>query len=113
MNKTLIFSLFISIMFSVTSCSSSKVAASADIKEQDKEMSVTGKITKIENGGDGYMATIKGADGKDYIGTISIVNLQKNGGTFKRHEVGETITIKGPSWKDNDGIIHITVRELK
>ena len=77
------------------------------------EMTVTGKITKIENGKDGYMATLKSPDNKEYVTTISVVNFQKSGATYKKHEVGETITVKGSSWVDTDGITHITASHLE
>ncbi|ASK29976.1 hypothetical protein CEY12_07580 [Chryseobacterium sp. T16E-39] len=76
-------------------------------------LSVTGKVTNIENGKDGYMATIQDADGKEYTATISIVNLQKSGGTFKRYEIGNTISVKGPSWKDDQGKTYIKAEQLK
>ena len=76
-------------------------------------MQATGKITHIENGKDGYTATIENNKGVEYITTISIVNLAKSGSTYKRYEVGETITVKGTSWRDNLGITHITAQEIK
>lgn len=78
-----------------------------------KEMEVTGEIVKIENGKDGYMATVKDKSGKSYIVTISIVNLQKSGGTFKRYEVGQKITAKGTFWKDDTGNTYITAKNVE
>ena len=79
---------------------------------QADTLSITGKITKIDNGKDGYMATIAGAEGREVVATISIINLQKSGGEFKRYEVGETISVSGPVWKDDNGVEHITVHKL-
>ncbi|MEY8760506.1 hypothetical protein [Chryseobacterium tongliaoense] len=80
--------------------------------EADDTISVTGKITKIENGKDGYMTTIQDSAGKEYVATISIVNLQKSGSQYKRYEVGNTISVKGPSWKDDQGKTYIKVEKL-
>ncbi|RYG31524.1 MAG: hypothetical protein EOO01_35310 [Chitinophagaceae bacterium] len=74
---------------------------------------VTGVISKIENGKDGYMATLKDSTGKEFVATISIVNLQKGNSKFKRYNTGEKITVSGQSWKDDSGMEHITVRELQ
>jgi len=79
----------------------------------EKEHAVKGKITAIEKGKDGYTATLKDASGTTYKATISMVNLQKYGGTFKRYDVGDTIWIKGSVWEDPTGAKYITVKELK
>lgn len=76
-------------------------------------LKVTGIISKIENGKDGYMATLKDTTGKEFVATISIVNLQKSGGKFKRFKEGEKITVTGPSWKDERSVEHITVTGLE
>ena len=76
-------------------------------------LNVTGVISKIENGKDGYMATLKDSTGKEVVATISIVNLQKSGGQFKRYKEGEKISVAGPSWKDDAGLMHITVTSLQ
>jgi len=76
-------------------------------------MKVTGVISKIENGKDGYMATLKDPAGKEFIATISIINLQKSGGQFKRYKEGDKITVAGPGWKDDAGQDHIMVTSLE
>ncbi len=76
-------------------------------------MEVTGEIVKIENGKDGYMATVKDSDNKNYVVTISIVNLQKSGGTYKQFQTGEHIWAKGTFWKDDSGQIYITAKDIK
>ena len=81
-------------------------------KAGEMEISVTGKITGIEKGKDGYMATLEDSTGKKFTATISIVNLQKSGGTYKAHEVGETITVKGPGWSDSTGNTFIMAKQL-
>ncbi|KFF28712.1 hypothetical protein IQ37_10075 [Chryseobacterium piperi] len=100
------------LLFSITHCTAKPATSSTDM-EKNNIISVTGKVTKIENGKDGYMATIQDAQGKEYVATISIVNLQKSGSTFKRYEVGNTITVQGPSWKDDQGKIYIKAEQLK
>ena len=110
--------LFISIGLLITvgtiiSCNNQKkVTASAQTAEQ-KEMEVTGTIIKIENGKDGYMATVNDKDNKSYIVTISMINLQKSGGTFKRFEVGQKIRAKGTFWKDESGNTYITAKNVE
>lgn len=99
-------------IFNMTSCTAKQATQSED-KEKDMVIEASGKITKIENGKDGYMATIQDANGKEYVATISIVNLQKSGSTFKRYEVGNSITVKGPSWKDDQGKTYIKAEQLK
>lgn len=97
--------------FNIISCTANKSAQSSTMDDKNI-MSASGTITHIENGKDGYMATIKNADGKEYIATISIVNLQKSGSQFKRYEVGDTITVKGSSWKDEQGKTYIAAEKL-
>lgn len=99
-------------MGTVISCNNQKKATAATQTGEQKEMEVTGEITKIENGKDGYMATVNDKDGKSYIVTISVVNLQKSGGTFKRFEVGQKIKANGSFWKDESGITHITAQNV-
>ncbi len=110
--------LFISIgllaaIGTVISCSNQKNSATSAQTAEQKAMEVTGEIVKIENGKDGYMATVNDKDAKSYIVTISIVNLQKSGGTFKRFEVGQKIKAKGTFWKDDSGNTHITAKNVE
>lgn len=81
-------------------------------KAEETETTVTGKITGIEKGKDGYMATLEDSTGKKFTATISMINLQKSGGTYKTHEVGETITVKGPGWSDSTGNTFIMAKQL-
>ncbi|PZR23848.1 MAG: hypothetical protein DI535_23170 [Citrobacter freundii] len=83
------------------------------VPSKSDTLKVTGVISKIENGKDGYMATLKDSTGKEFVATISIVNLQKSGGKFKRYKEGEKITVSGPSWKDEGNVEHITVTGLE
>ena len=96
----------------MVSCNNQKKTAATPTSEQ-KEMEVTGEIIKIENGKDGYMATLKDKNTQSYIVTISIVNLQKSGGTFKRFEVGQQVKAKGTFWKDDSDNTYITAKNVE
>ncbi|MBK1897301.1 hypothetical protein [Chryseobacterium paridis] len=112
MKKILALAILTLGIFNMTSCTAKQSAQSED-KGKDMTIEASGKITKIENGKDGYMATIQDANGKEYVTTISFINLQKSGSTFKRYEVGDSIYVKGPSWKDEQGKVYIKAEQLK
>lgn len=99
------------LLFMCYACSTSKKTSDA-LDSKDKIQTVTGKITTIENGKDGYMATLVTAEGQTYIATISIVNMQKFNGTFKRHEVGDTITVIGEGFQNDAKENYILVHQL-
>src|SRR5690606_23655735 len=80
--------------------------------DENQQITITGEITAVENGKDGYTATIQDDKGELYFATISIINLQKSGGEYQAHEVGDKITVTGPQWQDDDGKSHITVQKL-
>jgi len=42
-----------------------------------------------------------------------MVNLMESKNEYKRYEQGDKITVTGPTWKDDEGNIYITVKELK
>ncbi|MFV5699152.1 OB-fold nucleic acid binding domain-containing protein [Flavobacterium sp. ZT3R17] len=86
------------IILSILSCSSVKTAT------------VSGKVSAIQKGKDGYTATIENTKGRIYFGTISIPNLS-NPQLFKQVEIGDTITVKGELWKMGKEK-QITVREI-
>ncbi|MFV5693742.1 hypothetical protein ACM55K_17100 [Flavobacterium sp. LT1R49] len=86
------------IIISVVSCSSMKTAT------------VSGKVSVIQKGKDGYTATIENTKGRIYLGTISIPNLS-NPQLFKQAEIGDTIVVKGDVWKMGKEK-QITVREI-
>lgn len=81
--------------------------------DNNQELKVTGKITAIETGKDGYVATVKDNNGQLYDVMISIVNLQKSGSQYKAHKTGDVITVQGPRWTDTEGRVHITAHQLK
>jgi lysyl-tRNA synthetase class II len=116
LKKILMKHLFISIgllmaLGAVVSCNHQKKAAATQAAAQ-KEIEVTGEIIKIENGKDGYMATVKDKSGTSYLVTISMINLQKSGGSFNRFEVGQIIKAKGTFWKDHTGNTYITAKSV-
>lgn len=78
-----------------------------------RDITAKGVVTSITNGKDGYMAYFDGKDNKSYIATVSKSNLSKNGQKYKKYKVGEKITVKGSSWNDKDGTIHIMAKSLK
>ncbi|MBA5792745.1 hypothetical protein H1R17_01745 [Flavobacterium sp. xlx-214] len=81
--------------------------------ESSNELTVTGTVGTITNGKDGYTAAIKDKNNKTYLATISMVNLMESKSEYKRYEQGDKITVTGPTWKDDEGNVYITVKELK
>ncbi|PIF62431.1 MULTISPECIES: hypothetical protein [unclassified Flavobacterium] len=98
-NSILKNSLLSLIILSFVSCSSGKTAT------------VSGKVSAIQKGKDGYTATIENTKGRTYFGTISIPNMNNNPQLFKQAEIGDTITVKGEVWKMGKEK-QITVREI-
>jgi len=96
---------------SLAGCKSAQSTTNTS-QETNKVITVKGKITKIENGKDGYTATLEKNKNKSYAITVSMINLQHSGGTFKRYEVGQTIRATGSSWTDQQGTIHITATSI-
>lgn len=71
-------------------------------------ITLSGKVTAIVNGKDGYTATLSGTDGKQYSATISIPNMD-DPKDFRRVEVGEDITVTGEVVNlENDVLIKVT-----
>lgn len=54
--------------------------------------SFKGTIGSIENGKDGYVATLKDKDGEKFEAIFSIPNMGTN---YKRWKVGDELSIKG------------------
>lgn len=87
--------------------------ATESSKEEEKveTVAVSGKVNEINKGKDGYTAILTAEDGKIYYATISIPNL-KDPKQYRSVQIGETIKVKGDSWKMEDDN-YITVRELE
>jgi hypothetical protein len=75
-----------------------------------KTATVSGKVSAIQKGKDGYTVTIENAKGNFFHGTISIPNMSYPQ-LFKQAEIGDTITVKGEVWKMGKEK-QITVREI-
>lgn len=72
---------------------------------------VRGTVTNVQNGKDGYTATIKDDTGKLYYATISIPNL-KDPKQYRTVKNGDLITVKGESWKSGEEL-HIKAEVLE
>lgn len=75
-------------------------------------VNVKGTITEIVSGTDGYTATINADDDNTYKAVISFINLQKSGGTYKGHQVGDKIVVSGQKWSDDNNNTYIKVTSL-
>jgi len=75
-----------------------------------KLTTISGTITSIENGKDGYTAVVLTKDGQEYHAVISKINLAKED-TYKRFDAGDAVVLKGESW-DSGEEHYLTVREL-
>jgi len=67
-------------------------------------ITITGKVTEINKGKDGYSAKLKTAEGKTYIGTISIPNMT-DPKDFRSVAIGEEITITGVAFPVEDDVM--------
>ncbi|MEH6681801.1 MAG: hypothetical protein V7724_14725 [Sediminicola sp.] len=83
----------------VVSCSGSK-----RIKD------ISGEVLSIENGKDGYTASIKTEESTVYKALVSRPNLGADG-NYGSMEVGNTVTVKGNVW-EMEGVKQLTVREI-
>lgn len=79
--------------------------------KDDDVIEVTGEVTEINQGKDGYTAKLKTADGKAYAATISIPNLD-NPKQYRASKVGDKITVKGIVTNLESDVL-IRVKELK
>ncbi|WP_299122040.1 hypothetical protein [uncultured Tenacibaculum sp.] len=76
--------IYMLLLVLLTACSSVK-------KEEASKLPLL-TVTKIENGKDGYTATLEDKKGGLYTCTISIPNLEDN---YVRVEIGEKVRIEG------------------
>ena len=82
------------------------------VEHKDNDVvEVTGKVTEINQGKDGYTAKIITADGKVYSATISIPNLD-NPKQYRAVKIGDNITVKGVVTNLESDVL-IRVKELK
>ena len=103
------------IIFAIVLLSSckTKIITSTNTEVEQKTITITGEVTAIQKGKDGYTATIKDKKGDESYATISIINLQKSNGTYKTSQVGDTITVTGEYWKDAEGKINVKANDIK
>jgi hypothetical protein len=106
--RTLILIIFPIVLLS--SCNTQKITTNTELEQ--KTITLSGEVTAIVNGKDGYTATIKDKNGAESYATISIINLQKSNGNYKSCKVGDAITVTGEYWKDAESKIHIIVNDL-
>lgn len=126
MKRLFLKSLVLTATIAVSSCNSNKQAtikedgaevvkiktpAEEGKEEKNDTITVQGKVNEINKGKDGYTAILTAEDGKIYFATISIPNL-KDPKQYRSVTIGETIKVKGNSWKMEDDN-YITVRELE
>lgn len=87
---------------------STGVATDAPTVTETKTITVTGKVTEINKGKDGYTAKISSADGPSYFATISIPNLA-DPKQYRTVKVGDNITVKGePTNIEEDVLVKVT-----
>ncbi|MBL7704809.1 MAG: hypothetical protein JNM21_04595 [Taibaiella sp.] len=97
----------------LTACGGSKkIKQTSTELNEGAPLSIRGQVTGIENGKDGYTATVKSEANKTYKVTISRVNLEKSQSVYKKYEVGEQISVTGDWWKDAEDNIYIKATKL-
>ncbi len=72
---------------------------------------ISGKVTEVQPGKDGYTARLVTAGGQEYFATVSRANLKENAAQYRPAAVGDTLRLKGDVWQQGDQT-HVTVREL-
>jgi RecJ-like exonuclease len=82
------------------------------VEHKDNDViEVTGKVTEINQGKDGYTAKIYTPTGETYSVTISIPNLD-NPKQYRAVKIGDNITVKGVVTNLESDVL-IRVKELK
>jgi len=105
--------------FLFAACASSEKSQTEIIENQSEMVAapatenhaVTGVVTEIQPGKDGYTARLRTSEGKEYFATISRANLQKPE-TYRAAQTGDTLTVSGDQWQ-MEGKEQITVRVLE
>ena len=73
--------------------------------------SITGVVTEVQPGKDGYTANVKTTRQENVFVTVSRVNL-KDPGQYRSVNVGDTVQVIGEEWEMN-GETHLKALELK
>jgi hypothetical protein len=106
--------LMLSVLTGCGSGSSNPTRPDAGInpeKEAVRNDYISGKVTQVQPGKDGYTARLVTAGGQVYFATVSRVNLKENAPQYRSVAVGDTLRLKGDVWQSGDET-HVTVREL-
>ena len=110
--------LFLFVLFSLlSSCESGSStsirfeAGNSPKKDAVRTDFITGKITEVQMGKDGYTARLVTEEGQVYFATISRANLKENAAQYRSATVGDTLRLRGDIWQAGDET-HVTVREL-
>lgn len=74
-----------------------------------KEYSASGTVQSIEFGKDGYTATLKDGDDKDFDALISVVRMQKD---YKVLKVGDKVELSGDTI-NLDNKTRVLVKKIK
>ncbi|RZJ70478.1 hypothetical protein [Flavobacterium sp.] len=80
-------------------------------KPEAESRSVSGKVTKVNFGKDGYTAIVSTASGENYAVTISHSNLTDHT-QYKEFKVGEELKATGDFWKNAEAENQITARKI-
>jgi len=94
-----------------TNVDSTTIPATEVEEPKNAEITVTGEVTEINRGKDGYTAKIKTAEGKFYFATISIPNMA-DPKQYRSVKIGESITVTGESFPIEEDVM-IKVTSLK
>lgn len=116
------FALTLFIALSFIGCDSTKktpqikdeviVTGGSNEAEPEKvSITLTGKVSEINKGKDGYTASIISDDNETYFATISIPNLA-DPKQYRTVEIGEIITFSGEAWNMEQDK-YVVVRELQ
>jgi hypothetical protein len=111
--------LSVSVLFSLFtlcgSCSPDTGKTGSGNPPEDKTLKnayISGKVTEVRLGKDGYTAKLITEDKQVYFATISRANLKENASQYRTIKPGEKIRVKGDTFSIGEET-HVTVRELK
>lgn len=111
MTNSLNFLAILVLVVSFISCTSEKTKDAANTKVNSKPTRIiTGIVNAIQNGKDGYTATLTTLSQETYFALVSIVNL---GGpdNYVRFDLGDEVVLSGDYW-NSDEKNHLTVKKI-
>lgn len=119
--KTALFTVLISLMSCMNKTEEQKEiikevevktdTISAETPKEEVQKTVEGVVTNINQGKDGYTATLETSTKEEYLVTISHSNLT-NHEQYKSVKVGDNLKVTGDFWKMEDKN-QITVRVIE